>query len=326
MGFWKTVSGVQGIQDRKKAKLIIQKAKYQMERYQKLLEAQERMANSRLESIGKIKLQIVNDTIVPFMGYIELLKQKTKGSEFETLSSVSISHDEYVEMQDIGATAGSILSGAITVGSLGALALTGVPTAVTGIVSMVGTASTGVAISSLSGAAATNATLAFLGGGSLAAGGGGMAAGEALLSSITAGVTGGVTLLATGLFVSYIGKKSLRKAEEYAYDVTEACITIQASIDFLSQLIECVNEQVNVLAGLHKRVKERFLYLRPLLSDFDSDDMYQAEVFQTCGLLCKAIGEIVRVPILEENGQISEDAKLIVNKAKQLIDIKRVNR
>lgn len=45
-----------------------------------------------------------------------------------------------------------------------------------------GTASTGTAISALSGAAATNAALAWLGGGTLAAGGGGIVAGQALLA------------------------------------------------------------------------------------------------------------------------------------------------
>ena len=47
-----------------------------------------------------------------------------------------------------------------------------------------GTASTGAAISGLAGAAARNATLAWLGGGSLASGGGGMAAGMASLTGI----------------------------------------------------------------------------------------------------------------------------------------------
>lgn len=323
MGFWKTVTGVQGFQDRKEAKIISQQAREQMEMFQKLLEAEEISANSRMETLGKRKLQIVNETIVPFMQYIELLKQKTKGSEFDTLANISISRDEYVEMQDIGATAGSILSGALTVGSLGALALTGVPVAITGAVTAFGAASTGVAISTLSGAAATNATLAFLGGGSLAAGGGGMAAGAALLSSITAGVTGGVTLLAAGLFNTYLGKKSLRKAEEYAYEVTEACVTIQAALDFLKQLITCVNEQVSVLSELQKRILERFLYFRPLLSDFDQDDLYHAGVFQTCGLLCKAVSEIAKAPMLEEDGQISENARLSVTNARRLIDIKR---
>ena len=56
------------------------------------------------------------------------------------------------------------------------------PTAAMWVATTFGTASTGTAISTLSGAAATNATLAWLGGGALAAGGGGTAAGTALLA------------------------------------------------------------------------------------------------------------------------------------------------
>ena len=47
------------------------------------------------------------------------------------------------------------------------------PTAAMGVATTFGVASTGTAISSLSGAAATNAALAWLGGGAIAAGGGG---------------------------------------------------------------------------------------------------------------------------------------------------------
>lgn len=56
------------------------------------------------------------------------------------------------------------------------------PTVAMWIATTFGTASTGTAISTLSGAAATNAALAWLGGGALAAGGHGMAAGNALLA------------------------------------------------------------------------------------------------------------------------------------------------
>jgi hypothetical protein len=52
-------------------------------------------------------------------------------------------------------------------------------------VSTYASASTGTAISSLSGAAAENALLAWLGGGSLASGGGGVAAGTAVLGLVT---------------------------------------------------------------------------------------------------------------------------------------------
>ena len=56
------------------------------------------------------------------------------------------------------------------------------------VVAAVGTASTGKAISLIYGAAKTNATLAWLGGGSLAVGGGGMALGVALLTGAATGV------------------------------------------------------------------------------------------------------------------------------------------
>jgi hypothetical protein len=76
------------------------------------------------------------------------------------------------------------------------------PTVAMGVATTFGVASTGTAISTLSGAAATNAALAWLGGGALAAGGGGMVAGEAFLT--LAGPVGwaiaGVALLTSGIF------------------------------------------------------------------------------------------------------------------------------
>lgn len=53
-----------------------------------------------------------------------------------------------------------------------------------GITTTFGTASTGTAISRLRGVASTNAATAWLGGGALAAGDGGMAAGSAVCASI----------------------------------------------------------------------------------------------------------------------------------------------
>lgn len=60
-----------------------------------------------------------------------------------------------------------------------------------------GTASTGTAISSLTGVAATNAATAWIGGGAIAAGGGGMAAGTVVLTAIPF-VGGAIALGAIG--------------------------------------------------------------------------------------------------------------------------------
>lgn len=93
----------------------------------------------------------------------------------------------------------------VGVGAAGATAGVAVialgPATAMGIATTFGVASTGTAISTLSGAAATNAALAWLGGGTIAAGGGGMAVGNTILT--LAGPIGwsiaGVALLGSGL-------------------------------------------------------------------------------------------------------------------------------
>ncbi|MFI0433199.1 MAG: hypothetical protein ACH36H_08660 [Candidatus Nanopelagicales bacterium] len=77
---------------------------------------------------------------------------------------------------------------------------------------------TGTAISALSGAAATSATLAWLGGGSLAAGGMGMAGGTVVLASVVAIPV----VLAGGAFVSDEGRKELAKQRGLARDLDSA--------------------------------------------------------------------------------------------------------
>ena len=73
----------------------------------------------------------------------------------------------------------AVIRGFAAGAGLGVAVVTMGPTVAMGVATTFGVASTGTAISTLSGAAATNAALAWLGGGALAAGGGGMAAGEA---------------------------------------------------------------------------------------------------------------------------------------------------
>ena len=125
--------------------------------------------------------------------------------EYETLKKVRLTwKDEAIriEKDNKAALARNAGAGAAGVGAGVALGALG-PTAAMGIATTFGVASTGTAISSLSGAAATNAALAWLGGGALAAGGSGMAAGKVLLA--LAGPVGwaiaGVSLLGSGLLL-----------------------------------------------------------------------------------------------------------------------------
>lgn len=114
---------------------------------------------------------------------------------------------EEIKKASVGA---SVLVGGLSGAALGTAGGFAASGATTAAVMALGTASTGTAISALSGAAATNATLAALGGGSLAAGGGGIALGTTILGAATLGVG----LLVGGVIFSCTGSKLSSKADE----------------------------------------------------------------------------------------------------------------
>ncbi len=98
---------------------------------------------------------------------------KTERFKFRDTESYAAEASESTIKSGIGMAAG-IAGGAAVAGIA--------PTAAMWVATTFGTASTGTAISTLSGAAATKAALAWLGHGALAAGGAGMAGGQALLA------------------------------------------------------------------------------------------------------------------------------------------------
>ena len=132
--------------------------------------------------------------------------------EYERLKKVRLewkSQAEKIEADYNAANAKNVGAGVAGVG-LGVAVVAMGPTVAMGVATTFGVASTGTAISALSGAAATNAALAWLGGGALAFGGGGMAAGEAFLAMagpIGWAIAGGALLVSGALFFKRRGDK-----------------------------------------------------------------------------------------------------------------------
>lgn len=136
-----------------------------------------------------IRLYVERTRAVDTIAFVENIvnsianKPKSFDTEFEEISinrkkftdSCEFAERELKDARDAATGAGAGLAAGASVAFMA-------PTAAMWIATTFGTASTGAAISTLSGAAATNAALAWLGGGALATGGGGMAAGHALLA------------------------------------------------------------------------------------------------------------------------------------------------
>jgi len=116
------------------------------------------------------------------------------------------------------------------------------------LVSTVGAASTGTAIAGLSGVAATNATLAWFGGGAIAAGGGGMAAGTLVLGGLVA-----IPALAlTGIFSHISANKKIKEIEEKMLLIIKSTDQIENNILKLELLTSRSEE---LLISLEKSIQ-----------------------------------------------------------------------
>lgn len=164
------------------------------------------------------------------------------------------------------------------------------------LVSLFGTASTGTAISTLSGAAAYNATLAWFGGGAVAFGGGGMAAGAMTLVDIT-----GISIL---IYCSY---KSHSKANEIIKQ-TELLIPeinkLNKNNNYLEKFEISTHEQIFILKKKFEKIKnvnnilENILYpygafsvIRRNISEVFNQDFYTKQEYEKMSNLINIIDE-----------------------------------
>lgn len=138
------------------------------------------------------------------------------------------------------------------VGGVGVVTALGGPAALTSIATTFGVASTGTAISTLTGAASTNAMAAWIGGGALAAGGGGIAAGNVILSLflpaglVIAGI-GTLGIIATGVFSSNRNKEEAEKVNEKVNLIAKEISKLNISNGKISCFNQTMDSQIKKL-------------------------------------------------------------------------------
>jgi hypothetical protein len=199
----------------------------------------------------------------------------------------------------------ALLQGVASAGMVGVGTAAGVPVAVASFA----TASTGAAIGGLSGAAAESATLAWLGGGSLAAGGGGMALGVTALNFVTVGPA----LLVGGLMLNGKGEKALTQAHAYAAKVA----VTQAQHRAFEEVLRAVNRRVAELRSLLQTVRSRADDALESLTGLTFDPSQHAAQFQAAISLVMAMKELLNTPVLDAEGRLSDVSHQVVIKYKE---------
>ncbi|HEC1757697.1 hypothetical protein L8W50_05330 [Campylobacter lari] len=273
--------GYDGYCDTKEAQRYHERAENLFDSTNAKLKESKKTATNEFEKLGKIKARIVEGSLKQYQVLIEKLDIDYQKNIDEVLQSVDFESIASFNQELI--TIQMAVGGLLSSGTAGAMAGFGAY----GAVGLLGTASTGTAIGSLSGVAATNATLAWLGGGSLAAGGFGMAGGTLVLGGIVAAP---IIAVAGSIFASM--------AEDKKYDARSYYHSVKA-------LSETMQAEALLWNEIHNKTKEQMLSIRELDDDL-RDVIYKVEeIAHAKGYKVKEWSE-EEFEILKQMIQISE--------------------
>ena len=147
-----------------------------------------------------------------------------------------------------------------------------------------------------------------------------MAGGAATLATITYASAGIVALASIGIVAGMHYSKKLTAATEYHAEVCEYREKAECAWALMDAVVERAHELQNVTIELRNRIHTQLSLLEPLIYDFVSDDQYYVETFQQCALLVKTMSELSQIPVLDENGYVSESSELEITKVNRILN------
>lgn len=288
------VAGVEGVSKIDEAKKLGKAAQKRHEHKQKSVEKTFQATQDLAEEYGQLQIQIKLQTIQRFVAFIERIGQRASQNDMSFLEGLEGVSSQQIQEYKIATLEAErfVKGGFIAVGAAYAAGQSTVA-----LVGLFGTASTGAAISGLSGAAAWNATLAWLGGGSLAAGGGGMALGTIVLG----GIAVAPALMVGGFVLAGQGEKALTLARRYEAKANTEIAKLDAVEDFSGQVQRRITELKDLVERFNNSAIDGLVELesKPFLCKGD------VTKFQQVALFIKALSEIMKTPILDAEGNLN---------------------
>lgn len=319
VGIGKTIKA--GI-DVNNAKQVNKNANEIIESSTEWINAQRLACGNSLSQLGKQKIYILGSSITAFLDTFTKIKnvdfQESEG--LEELKKFHIDEKEFVELKTMVNFAASLTGGIVSGTAGGAFVAFGAYSAA----QILACASTGTAIASLSGAAATNATLAFFGGGSLTAGGLGMAGGSVVLGGLVAGPA----LLVMGFVAGHAAKKNLEKA----YTNKAEALQIAAQLNTGALQCETIRRRTYMFYNLLARLDSYFLPMVYKMEDIfamEGED-YRAyhkdskQVIAICASLAVSIKSVLDTPILTDDGLLTEESETTAKNTEEFLKNMRI--
>jgi hypothetical protein len=311
------VKGGSAISKNSKAKDINADASDLFEKAKKSALSARDLSNESLNRLGEAKLHVLDKSVLRFVDTFSKIKnvRLKESAGLHELHKFRLDQQAVIKMREMGDMAVSVLGGIAGGVGTGALAAFGAYSATMTFAA----ASTGTAIATLSGAAATNATLAFLGGGALAAGGGGVALGSMVLGGVVAGpaiaVLGFVmdSSASKNLDRAYSNRAEAEKRAEELKVVCSACNGIRARADMFKGLLDKLD---SIFVGSIERIEEIVDNRGADFSFYTEDEQNSLAVSLS---IAGAIKKILDTPILSDEGTLTTESEAVCTDINQRI-------
>lgn len=297
--------GAKAISDNNEASSINDDAKSIVSNAERRLNYARHECQEALENLGEIKVKILENNVKNFLTVFNQIRN----IDFEHEGDLGDLHlkdfselvvEEMSERVSLIAESGLGAAGGAASGALAAFG------AYSGTMALA-TASTGTAISTLSGAAATNATLAWLGGGTLASGGMGVAGGTLALGALAAGPA----LLVAGWYMGAKAEKNLNDAYSNMAQAERFKADVDAAIALTNGIRDAANMAREILSQLRKYARRNLNDLRLVIDMLGVDYSKYHDKGKTVVLKNVKILQVIKVaidtPILDKEGNLLGD-------------------
>jgi hypothetical protein len=319
-----------------RSKSIVEDAEDEFRNSQARLEKTKLKVSDSLKNLGVLRIETEATDMKRFVEIVQQINQAAYTPIVLGGNNALVSMPVLREIEVASYQAQDMLKDGVVAVSSGVLIGVGA----SGLATSLGAvASTGTLIGSLSGVAASNATLAWLGGGSLATGGMGMAGGTAILG----GVIAGPALAIIGYAAASKSEKALTEAYSKESEIREGTEQIDNGNALLLTIRERSEEVRTVVLSIRERFSgvlyscEQMLMVKKALKlhidtewnnagfftklfrkifrkkpknplDFFVFSQQEKDIYSMLNLFGIALYRMIKVRILDESGLVTEES------------------
>ncbi|HHC6667725.1 TPA: chemotaxis protein [Vibrio parahaemolyticus] len=296
--------GYDGYQDKSEANEIVEDSKRKYNNEKAVFDKKNDLTNQSLTKLGELQLNVGRD-FKEFRTIADKLLEKLNQSNSKDIA-VDFPQHKLDEIDGLALSTTAYMGKVAGAGAAGAAAAY----AVYGGVMAVAAASTGTPIAALSGAAAYNATMAAIGGGSIAAGGFGMAGGAMVLGGVVAAP---IVAIAGWAFASHAEEalSDARKTRREVNEIVEKMEKGRKQLDKTKLYVDKIYSETDRLYSVFREYFDSLKAFDQLISTKTDISKFEDDVirlihngYQIAAILTDIITTPLFKPKHDENGNV----------------------